>query len=225
VIARIAIVALAISACSGVAPKTATTQKTGRYHVPAEVGTLVIDAAAFAKFAAEVRPDLERESNAKDPEIAKARLFVLAMLEGLDEKWPAALALVDRVAALEAKSEDKAMTGLTLRVWIDVHGDAEKYRVAFDSRVHALPRDKLGDQLAMLRTMGKVFTPDVCRQLVNQEVSPHVRDGTVSIDEVHAIVFQRYAVVRLVPVGAQIDEALGALGIEALSGDPQDDPQ
>jgi hypothetical protein len=69
----------------------------------------------------------------------------------------------------------------------------------------------------MLRTMGQVFTPDVCRQLLTQEVSPHVKDGLVGIDQVHAIVFQRYAVVRLVPVGKEIDEALGALGVQALT--------
>lgn len=50
----------------------------------------------------------------------------------------------------------------------------------------------------MLRTMGQVFTADVCRQLVTEEVWPHVKDGTVGIEHAHAIVFQRYAVVRLV---------------------------
>jgi hypothetical protein len=51
---------------------------------------------------------------------------------------------------------------------------------------------------------------------VNQEVSPHVKDGTVDIEQAHAIVFQRYAVVRLVPIGSVIDEALAALGVQAL---------
>lgn len=219
-IARAFVIAIALAgfACSGIGHrKPPPEQSIARYHVPAEVGTLVIDEAAFAKFAAEIRPDLERESSSKDPETAKARLFVLAMLDALDNKWPSALAFLDRVTALETKPEDKAMTGLTLRVWSDVGGDAAKFRAAFDSRASRLPRDKLVEPLAMLRTMGQFFTPDVCRQLVNQEVSPHVKDGTVGIDQVHAIVFQRYAVVRLVPVGPQIDEALGALGVQALT--------
>jgi hypothetical protein len=198
------------------APTMSETKQSGRYPVPAEVGVIVVDDAAFAKFAAAIRPDLERESKAADPEVAKARLFVLAMLDALEEKWPSSLVYLDKVRDLETTPEDKAMTGLTLRVWIDVAGDAAKYRAAFDSRASRLPRDKLAEPLAMLRTMGQFFTPDVCRELVNQEVSPHVKDGTVGIDQAHAIVFQRYAVVRLVPVGKDIDAALGALGVQAL---------
>jgi len=38
-------------------------------------------------------------------------------------------------------------------------------------------------------------------------------DGTVGLDGVHAIVFQRYAVVRLVPVGAILDRTLESRGI------------
>ena len=207
-----------ITACSGIGNrKPPTAAAAERFHVPADVGTLATDATAFAAFPAEIRPTLERESTSKDPETAKARLFVLAMLDGLDEKWPSSLAYLDRVRELEAKPEDKAMTGVTLRVWTDVAGDTSKFRAAFESRVTKLPREKLVEPLAMLRTMGQEFTPDVCRQLLTQEVSPHVKDGTVDIEQVHAIVFQRYAVVRLVPVGKDIDEALGALGVQALT--------
>ncbi len=208
---------LAVGACSSASPRPvpAATQP-ARYPVPAEVGSIVVDEAAFAAFAAAVRPDLERESSSKDPEVAKARLFVLAMLDALDEKWDSSLVYLDKVRDLETTPEDKLMTGLTLRVWIDVAGDASKYRVAFESRATKLPRDRLVEPLAMLRTMGQVFTPDVCRQLVNQEVSPHVEDNTVDIEQAHAIVFQRYAVVRLVPVGTDIDAVLESLGVQAL---------
>jgi hypothetical protein len=218
---RVVLLVLGLVGCSG-PTKLSTTQQTCRYHVPAEVGSIVVDDKAFAAFVAEVRPDLERESKAKDPEVAKARLFVLSMLDALDGKWPGALAYLDRVRDLEATPEDKAMTGLTLRVWTDVSGDATKYRAAFDARAKQLPKDKLAEQLAMLRTMAQVFTPDVCRQLVNQEVSPHVKDGTVDIEQAHAIVFQRYAVVRLVPVAKDIDDVLGALGVQALK--PAEEP-
>jgi hypothetical protein len=212
----ITVLVVAAFACSGSSPKTSMTRETGRYHVPADVGSIVVDDKAFAAFVAEARPDLERESKAKDPEVAKARLFVLAMLDGLDEKWASSLVYLDKVRDLEATPEDKAMTGLTLRVWIDAGGDAAKYRAAFDARASTLPKDKLAEQLAMLRTMAQVFTPDVCKQLVAQEVAPHVKDGTVDIEQAHAIVFQRYAVVRLLPVAKEIDAALGALGVQPL---------
>ena len=214
--ALLAFVVVAFAACSGIGHRRAPVAETKRYPVPAEVGAIVVDDAAFAAFAAAVRPDLEREAESKDPEVAKARLFVLAMLDGLDQKWPSALAYLDRVRDLETKPEDKLMTGLTLRVWIDVAGDATRYRAAFESRAAKLPRETLAEPLAMLRTMGQVFTPEVCRQLVNQEVSPHVKNGTVDIDQAHPIVFQRYAVVRLVPIGKDVDAVLGALGVQAL---------
>jgi hypothetical protein len=215
VFASTLVIALVV-ACSGSSRAPTPPKPPARYPVPAEVGSIVVDDGAFATFAAAIRPDLERESTSKDPEVAKARLFVLAMLEALDEKWPSSLAYLDKVRDLEAKPEDKAMTGLTLRVWIDVAGDATRYRAAFEARARELPREKLVEALAMLRTMGQVFTPDVCRQLVNQEVSPHVLNNTVDIEQAHPIVFQRYAVVRLVPVGKDIDEVLGALGVQAL---------
>jgi hypothetical protein len=63
--------------------------------------------------------------------------------------------------------------------------------------------------------MGQVFSPDTCRELVSKEIGPHVKDGALSFEQVQAIAFQRYAVVRLVPVGKAIDEVLGTHGIEA----------
>jgi hypothetical protein len=45
-------------------------------------------------------------------------------------------------------------------------------------------------------------------------VGDHLHDGALSLDQVQAIAFQRYAVVRPVPVGAVIDQVLGARGIE-----------
>jgi hypothetical protein len=66
--------------------------------------------------------------------------------------------------------------------------------------------------LAMFRAIGHVFTPEVYRQLIAETVHPD--HGTVGDADIHAIVFQRYAVARLVPVGAVIDTALAARGIE-----------
>jgi hypothetical protein len=190
----------------------------GRYPVPDPVGSIVNDAAAFAAFAAAVRPDLERDARTStDPEIQKERWFVIAMLDALDGHLDAAIAALDRVAALETSPAAKAMIGLTLRVLADAGaGGAEAYRRALEARVAALPIADLGPQLSTLRTMAQQFSPEVCQQLVDREVGPHVEHGTVDIDQAHAIVFQRYAVLELVPVATVIDEVLGARGIEPL---------
>jgi len=69
------------------------------------------------------------------------------------------------------------------------------------------------EQLIALRIMGRTFTPEVCRQLVDDHLGAEAKTGRVSLESVHAIAFQRYAVVRLVPVGKMIDEVLAAAGI------------
>ena len=72
-----------------------------------------------------------------------------------------------------------------------------------------LPIERVRPQLAALRAIGRTFAPDVCRKLVEDTVGDEARQGAVSLDAVHAIAFQRYAVVRLVPVGSIIDDVLG----------------
>jgi hypothetical protein len=53
----------------------------------------------------------------------------------------------------------------------------------------------------------------VCAQLIAEAVGPNVRAGAIGLDDAQAVVFQHYAVKRLVPVGATIDAVLGAHGI------------
>jgi hypothetical protein len=109
------------------------------------------------------------------------------------------------------------MTGLTIRVWADAiahGGDAEAFRAALERRLSTMPIDLVRGHLGMLRAMGQVFSPDVCRKLVDDEIGAHLDHGALSLEQAQAVAFQRYAVVRLVPVGTVIDQVLGARGIE-----------
>jgi hypothetical protein len=190
-----------------------------RYRVT-DAGRLVIDGAAFADLARRLRPDLERDlasGAVRDAEGLRDRWFLLALLDALDDRWDRAVASIDRAAALETDPADRAMTGLTIRVWADAiahGGDAEAFRAALERKLSTLPTNLVRGRLAMLRAMGQVFSPDVCRKLVDDAIGAHLHDGTLSLDQAQAIAFQRYAVVRLVPVGAVIDQVLGAHGIE-----------
>jgi hypothetical protein len=185
-------------------------------HVPHDVGTLATDVTAFAAFARELRTTLAGAS-------APDELFVLAMLDALDDHWPAAVATLDRIAATDRDARARAMRGLTIRVWADAlaaqHAAGAAavtpaaFRDALAARVDALPARDFTAQLAELRAMAQAFTPDVCAQLLRESVGPHVHDGSVPLADAHAIVFMRYAVVRLVPVGAEIDAVLAARGI------------
>lgn len=92
---------------------------------------------------------------------------------------------------------------------------SEAFHDALERMIATLPVELVKDDLSELRTMGQVFTPDVCRQLVDQAIGPRVEHGTISLDDVHAVIFQRYAVKRLVQVGPVIDAVLAAHGIAA----------
>jgi len=205
-------------ACDGTAPHTQPLSTPGRYRVPADVGLLVVDTAAFAGFARPVRRQLEAEGDAGGLAVRKERLFLLALLDALDDRWQAAVTRIDRIAAMETDPVAKAMTGLTIRVWADARshgGDTPAaFRAALERRLAAMDLTAVRSSLSMLRAMGQAFTPDVCRKLVASEVGPRIERGTVGVTELHAILFQRYAAMRLAPVGSVIDEVLGARGIE-----------
>jgi hypothetical protein len=223
--------AVLLLACGGAAPRQRVDRPEDlparRYAVPADVGRLVVDAAAFADFARGVRAELEGELARYDIRAAeplKERLFVLALLDALDDRWAEAVARLDAIAAVEEDARARAMTGLTIRVWADAraHGGdgAPAFRAALERKLAALSVAELREPLTMLRAMGRTFSPEVCRQLVDENVGPEARAGAVSLESVHAIAFQRYAVVRLVPVGRDIDQVLDAHGIVAADGRP-----
>lgn len=211
------------SACGAAGPRGGTVAAApaiGRYPVPADVGVLVADAAAFARFSAPVRVDLDAVIAAPGPgsaaEVKEAR-FVRSILAALDDRWADAVADLDAIAAVETDPRAKAMTGLSIRVWADAvahGGDAAAFGEALERAVAAAPRELVRPDLEMLRAMGQTFSPAVCRQLVVDQVGPAVQGGTIGPAEVHAVVFQRYAAVRLAPVGAVIDAVLGAHGVD-----------
>jgi hypothetical protein len=185
-----------------------------RLPVPEDVGSLVVDDSAFTSFSSGLARDVDvglvQTPNDKD------RLFIRAMLAALGDHWDAAVADLDRIRTVETDPRAKVMTGLTIRIWADAIGHGGdtpgSFRAALERTVATLPVALVYDDLAELRAMGHTFTPEVCRSLVGAAVRP-VR-GTIPFDDAQTIVFQRYAVKRLVAVGAILDEVLAAHGIE-----------
>ncbi len=147
----------------------------------------------------------------------RQRRFLLAMLDALDDRWPDAIAELDRIRTLETDAHARLMTGLTIRVWADAraHGGdtSEAFRGALERAIATLPIDLVRDELSELRAMGQAFTPELCHELVDQAIGPRVQHGTISLDDAHGVIFQRYAVKRLVQVGPVIDTVLAAHGI------------
>ncbi|MEO8701295.1 MAG: hypothetical protein ABI867_14700 [Kofleriaceae bacterium] len=175
------------------------------YPVPVDVGQVVVDAGAFSRYAGAVRRDLDPAN--------KDQLFVLAMLDALDDHWDAAVGKLDRIVAMQTDPNARIMTGLSIRVWADAKAHGGDFEAALERGLAKLPIDQVRGELEMLRTMGQVFTAETCSQLIAGEVGPHVVDHGVPLADAGAIVFQRYAVVHLVPVGTIIDRVLGAHGV------------
>lgn len=214
------LIVLALVACGGSSPEPAKPAVGAhRFAVPADPGALVVDAAAFAAFAKQLRADTEADVRAAtNPKFLKDRRFALALLDALDERWTDAVAELDQIRKLETEPRQQIMTGLTIRLWSEAlqqGGSPEAFAAALDRHVKDMPLDVVRDDLSMLRTMGQVFSPEVCKKLVSDSV--RVQAGTVDFDDAQGIAFQRYAVVRLVPVGAAIDRVLGERGIAAKS--------
>lgn len=217
------LVVLVIAACAAPRPRIERAEQlpAHRYPVAGTAGQLVVDAGAFAEFSHRLRGDIERDLvrfDIRDRKSLKDRWFVLALLDALDDRWDDAVAELDRIAAIELRPGDRLMTGLTIRVWADAlgHGGGrDAFRDALERRIAALPIDRVRGALMVLRTMGQVFTAEVCRQLVDDEIGAQIDRGALTFDQAQAVAFQRYAVVRLVPVGAILDQVLGAYGIAA----------
>ncbi|HEY3805999.1 MAG TPA: hypothetical protein VGL61_25500 [Kofleriaceae bacterium] len=184
------------------------------YPVPARVDTLVTDDAAFARFAGQLRDDLATDLARPSPR-EKDERFVIAMLDALDGRWRDANAELARARRLERDPTAYAMYGLTIRVWAGAGGDPAAFRASLERELAALPIDLVRSELEQLRTMAQVFTPQVCAQLIAAAVGPNVHAGAIGFDDAQAVVFQHYAVKRLVPVAATIDAVLGAHGIAA----------
>src|SRR5262245_30251863 len=160
-----------------------------RYPLTGPIGHLVVDATAFARLAGPLRADMDSDLARFDiraPDSLKDRLFTLALLDALDNRWPEALARIDQIAAAETKPADKAMTGLTIRVWTDAlaHGGTpDAFRAALDRKLATMPIDLVRNDLSILRTMGQVFTPTFCRQLVESEIGSHLDNGALSLEQ------------------------------------------
>jgi hypothetical protein len=216
------LVLLAMLVAPGCSPSPATKPAAPAaaptYPVPTDVERLLDDDAGFARFARVLRGDLEGRLARRDlpRDTRKADMFDLAVLDALDGEWERADRRVREVMALENEPAKKLMTGLTIRVWTVARragGDGSAaFRGALEEAVRAMPRDVVRDDLAMLEAMGRAFSLETCRALVKEHIGPDAADGSIARDQASALVFQRYAVKHLAPVGAVIVEVLAAPG-------------
>ena len=175
-----------------------------RYPATGSVGHLVIDATAFAQLARSSRADVERDLadfDIRDRASLQNRWFTIALLDAMDGRLHEALAQIDWIAAVELWAADKMMIGPTIRAGLDAIaycGGPEAVRVALQRKLSTMPIDLVRGRLAVLRTVGRVFTPEVCLDRVDEEVGAHVEHGARSLEQAPAVAFQRDVVVHVV---------------------------
>jgi hypothetical protein len=186
------------------------------YRVPPEPGKLVVDAAAFAELAKQMRADLERDLadyDIRDKAIVKDHLFHLAILDALDGKWSAATERLDRASALEEKPALRIMMGLTIRVWAAAiaagHDDATGFREALEKKLASMPIDVVREELRQLVTIAGLVTPQFSQSIIDLQMGPVARQkGTVTLEDAQGILFQRWLYLRLIPVAPAIPEVV-----------------
>jgi len=185
------------------------------YRVSPEPGRLVVDAAAFSELARVLRADLEHDLatyDIRDVEITKDHLFNLAILDALDGKWDSANARLDRASALEQKPAQRAMMGLTIRVWAAAiaagRDDATGFREALEKKLASMNIELVRDELRQLVTLSGLVTPQFCQGVVDLQIGPSARKGPISLDEAEGILFQRWMYLRVIPVAPSIPEVV-----------------
>jgi hypothetical protein len=199
---RRVLVLIALASCAGTPSHGGGRPAPHSYAVPPDVDRLVVDDAAFARFAAPLRRDLARDlPHAPDRATRKQLQFDLA--------------LFDAIAAEEPDPATRLMTGVTIRAWADAiaaGGDpTAAFRHALDARIRAMPYELVAQPLAELREIGASLTVQLGRALVRDHLGAAARTGTLSYPDASAIVFQRYAALRIAPVGPVIAEVVGAV--------------
>lgn len=112
------------------------------------------------------------------------------------QRWPRANSLHGRVMAV-GQSRPRSLASL------DMVRRARPWR--------RQPRSLSRSALRAARD-GQALTPETCRQLVNENVIAG-QDGTLTPDQIHIVVFQRYAALRLAPLCKVIDDVLAARGV------------
>jgi hypothetical protein len=214
---------LLVAACAHAPPAA----RARRYPVPADVERLLVDDAAFAALVRAVRPDLEADVALGIAVVGwstwRDRQFDLALLDALDGNWELAVHDLDVIAREEKDPAAKIMTGLTIRVWADARRAGGDLHAAFGAalaeRVRHMPYELLETPFAMLRQMGASFTREVCMGLIHDFAGASAAKGSLAIGEVEAVLFQRYVVLNLVPVGDEIVRVMDGV-IAAHAGSP-----
>jgi len=194
------------------------------YEVAGTVSDLLRSDAAFAAFAAKVGADVAADLEAydiTDPTTLQRLYGVQLTLALMDREDERALALVERIRALEDKEASRLTSGLTavamVRARRDVGGDTgAAYQAAFRARlreqVAPLPWDLVRDRIVQQKGRTEILSENLVLGMVQAQLDPVVAaSGGLSSDLAAQVVNLGYALRYALPLKDSLLEVYGDL--------------
>jgi len=190
------------------------------YKLDGKVEDVVRDDAKFKPFAREVRRDLEgmlAQYDIEDKATLRQILGELAQLDILDGDYPAALARVAQVKALEDKPADKLLSGITTRAIVaGVRASADRTSAAYRAAVlqsikgelTSLPYNVVANEAKEIKAGAELLGEGRLIGNVREVLQPAVdKNGSLSSDLAPALVRTKYAYNYILPLKPTLVDA------------------
>ena len=225
-IQRLAVLLAFFIACQGAIAQKQRIDKAAdmprfSYKVDGTLDALVTDAAAFQRFAQEVRRDNESvlaKYEVADRAAQRELLGVLAQLDFLEGRYEEAGKRAAEIRALEDKPADKLVSGLQLRSMVAAQGRArdissEAYRREvgrfISEELRAMPYAVIENDIKAAKSGAELMGEALVMGNVRDRLQPVVTKagGVLSSDLAPAVVSTRYSLVARLPLKAVLVKA------------------
>lgn len=177
--------------------------------------------AAFNAFAGKVRTDLDailRDYDIPDKATMRALLNEKLELQMLAGEYNAAMQTVDELHGEQEKPSAKLLVGVYERAWLQAAIETKStngpvFEQSFGKHVseavNPLPWDVVQDDVKLLYAQAKVYTPTFAIADAKTDLDPAVeKSGALDNRQAAQLLFDRYGVQILVPIGVPLVDAL-----------------
>jgi hypothetical protein len=188
------------------------------YRVTTTALALLQDDKQFAALAQQLDADLRSDLatyDIHDRATLKSYYATLSSLALQRGDYKAAVAYQDSIRAIEDKPGLRLITGLIERALAASAGqpaaslDTARVRDAFRREVAALPYRQVQAELAGLKAQLEMMSPNLAIGMVQAEIEPAARGGSISRELAQRLVTARVRIDRLMPIRAVLIEELG----------------
>lgn len=192
------------------------------YQVDGKVEDLLTDDAKFAKFAQQLRRDIDSVlAGYEIPDKASERqlLGTLTQLDVLEGRYADALARSDQIKALQEKPADKLLSGMQLRAMLAARQEAggfgsEAYKQDVSQRIRAaldgMPYQVIENDVKSAKSRADIASPALVIGSIREQIQPTVdKTGSLSSDQAPGVVNAKYYLTYTVPLKQTLIDAYG----------------